>query len=212
MFWKIDLDTRIKIRKRGKRREEKKIFFWTYFLEIGRFESSKLDSTDPRGTIFFETSRVIYESLKSRLKCVIYEFPSSMAASEKYELYSKPICVGLSTGSQTRTLRRNTPGYLKVCAKTNIFHVCSAIHLHSDFGEFSVLRRNLARWKLFVFGFVYMKRMEMTIQKMETNIENDPTSCNRKRTYPPTNRRERERISIVTKANVKHMLEEMIRM
>lgn len=79
-------------------------------------------------------------------------------------------------------------------------------------GNSPLLRRNLARWKLFVFGLMYMKRMEMTIQKMETNIENDPTSCNRKRTYPPTNRRERERISIVTKANVKHRLEEMIRM
>lgn len=95
----LDIKVRIKIRKRDKGREKmggEKENIGTYSLAISRkLESSKLDSTDPRGrdTTFFETSRVIYESFKSRLKCVIYEFPSSMAASEKYELYSKPICV-----------------------------------------------------------------------------------------------------------------------
>lgn len=80
--------------------------FWQY---RGRFEifEARFDQS-PGRYLFRDISRVIYESLKSRLKRVIYEFPSSMTASEKYRiLYSKPKLECQAT-------------YSKVCAKTSL--------------------------------------------------------------------------------------------
>lgn len=149
----LDIKVRIKIRKRDKGREKmggEKENIGTYSLAISRkLESSKLDSTDPRGrdTTFFETS-------SSDLWIV-------QIAAQMRDLWV-PIIDGRFGEIWIifeADLRSNMATCSKVCAKTNTFHVCSAMYLHLDFGEVSILRsRNLARSKLsYLDIYMYIK-------------------------------------------------------
>lgn len=85
---------------------EKKILeriFWQY---RGRWESSKLGSTDPRDHFFRGISSDLWIV---EIAAQMRDLRVPITASEKYELYSKPIYVSLST----RMLgMKYGPGYL----------------------------------------------------------------------------------------------------
>lgn len=117
-------------KKKKKKKMEKKILeriFWQY---RGRWESSKLGSTDPRDHFFRGISSDLWIV---EIAAQMRDLRVPITASEKYELYSKPIYVSLSTRMLGWNMGQATCS--KVCAKTsleetNIFHVYNAVYLH----------------------------------------------------------------------------------
>lgn len=124
-----NLDSKGRKKKKKWRKKYWNLFFGEY---RGRWESSKLGSTEPRDgdTTFFEASRVIYESLKSRLKCVIYEFPSPLQRNMNYirNRFTLAFQLECSVEIWARLLARKF--VRKRVSKTNIFHVYNAMYLH----------------------------------------------------------------------------------
>lgn len=133
--------------KNSERRRKK---YWNVFfgnIEEG-LKSSKLDSTNPRGAIFFETSREWFMNRWNRGSNAWFT-----SSHHRWPLQRNIEYYIRSPNSNARLLTRKF--VRKRVSKTNIFHVRSAICLHLDFGEDSILRRNLAPWKLSYLDIIY---------------------------------------------------------
>lgn len=131
-----------KIRKGGEKNIE------TYFLAISRKVWNLRSWTDPRGAIFFETSREWFMNRWNRGSNAWFT-----SSHHRWPLQRNIEYYIRSPNSNARLLTRKF--VRKRVSKTNIFHVRSAICLHLDFGEDSILRRNLAPWKLSYLDIIY---------------------------------------------------------